>query len=61
LNDTKVSDLTPLRGLPLQTVTADARPLRAHSDVVGSWKELETLNGAPVQKQEGRQPGGKRK
>ena len=48
LHDTKVRELAPLRGLPLQNVTADARLLRAQSDVVRSWSPLETINGTPA-------------
>jgi hypothetical protein len=46
-NDTKVRDLSPLRGMPLKTVAFDARLLRGEADVIRSWTQLETINGAP--------------
>ncbi len=56
LNDTKVRDLSPLRGLPLVTVTCDARRLRGQIEVVRSWKQLESINGAPARNFDARLP-----
>jgi hypothetical protein len=45
--ETKVRDLSPLRGAALKHISFDPRLLRGEGDLVRSWSQLETLNGAP--------------
>ena len=54
--NTKVHDLSPLRGLPLVTLAFDARRLRGQIEVVRSWKQLESINGAPARNFDARLP-----
>ena len=44
--NTKVSDLTPLKGMPLKQLCLDFRP--EHAEVLRSLKGLEQINDKPA-------------
>ena len=45
--ETKVSDLSPLKDMPLKEIGCDFKPER-DAELLRSLKTLETINGKPV-------------
>jgi hypothetical protein len=47
LTGTKVTDLSPLKGMPLKELSCDFQPER-DAEILRSIKTLETINGKPA-------------
>ena len=56
LEQTRIRDLSPLRDAPIKDVWFDPRLRRDQSEIIRTWKNLETINGAPPSRELIRRP-----